>query len=302
MAERHVAFRRAPAKINLGLSVFPPVSQPPQRRGWHPIEGLFAALDFADDVTIRPAAEPSLHVRWAEDAPLPTPVDWPTHRDLAWCARQSLESATRRELPCRIDVAKRIGPGAGLGGGSSDAAAVLLALDELFALGLGTRRLAEIGQTLGSDVGFFIDDEHPPRPAIVSGFGDRIERLGRLHGGVLLLLPPVRSHTPEVYRAFDRLGAPQSGFDPAAARSAAAAGSPRGLSLDNALGEAALGESEALREFYLEVSVAASQPPAITGSGSAMYYLDFELQGVDVDALIAVAQGAGGAAVRTRLV
>jgi 4-diphosphocytidyl-2-C-methyl-D-erythritol kinase len=102
-----------------------------------------------------------------------------------------------------LRVIKHIPPGAGLGGGSSDAGAVLRALDELFPGALDRIGLSKIALALGADVPFFLD----PRPAIVRGIGERIEPI---HGvpavAVLLANPGVPLATADVYAAYDAIG------------------------------------------------------------------------------------------------
>ncbi len=197
---------RAPAKINLVLLVDPPLPAGHPKAGFHEIASWFCCLDLCDDVLLTRVgsgqfAHPS--VRWAPDAPAPTPIDWPIEKDLAVRAHRALETALGRVLPARVDVIKRIPVGGGLGGGSSDAAATLTGLDRLFNLGLGTARLREIGMTLGSDVGFFVDQHAPARPALVGGLGQVEERLPVVQSDVLLAIPDFGCPTGAVYRAFD---------------------------------------------------------------------------------------------------
>ena len=98
----------------------------------------------------------------------------------------------------RIHLAKRIPHGAGLGGGSSDAAAVLRGLDELYSGALGRERLVKLGAELGADVAFFV--LHTPR-ALAWGRGDRLQPLPALpRRPVLLALPPDPIGTPWAYR------------------------------------------------------------------------------------------------------
>lgn len=198
--------RRAYAKINLLLSVGPPRPDGDARAGWHEIASWMHAIDLADEVTIEPLAdggESTLHVEWATDALRPTPIDWPASKDLAQRAHDALEAHAGRPLPARLHVRKRIPTGSGLGGGSSDAAATLLAGNEAFGLGLDLAALRAIGSTLGSDVAFFLDDADPPRPALVTGFGEGVERVSRSAAEVILVVPPFACATPEVYKAYD---------------------------------------------------------------------------------------------------
>ena len=102
----------------------------------------------------------------------------------------------------RIELHKRIPAAAGLGGGSSDAAAVLYALDRLLALDLSTFDLAALGADLGSDVPFCVHGG----AATMRGRGDVIERVTRPEFHVVVAVPPFALATPRVYRAWDALG------------------------------------------------------------------------------------------------
>ena len=102
-------------------------------------------------------------------------------------AHRALEVRLGRVLPCHLEVRKRIPVGGGLGGGSSDAAAALLALRQAFGLELSDAELAAVGATIGSDVAFFIDEAH--RPGVVTGFGGEVERTPRVSGTLTLVIP-----------------------------------------------------------------------------------------------------------------
>lgn len=196
---------RACAKVNLILSVAPPEIGG-QRAGWHRIASWMSAIDLHDDVILSRLADGEnarAGVSWADDAPRPTPIDWPIAADLAVRAHWLLEERCGERLPCEIVVRKRIPVGGGLGGGSSDAAAAMMGINQLFALGLSTEQLRELSTALGSDVAFFIDDDETPRPAIVEGFGDHLQRRPRVAGDVTLLIPPFGCSTRDVYQRFD---------------------------------------------------------------------------------------------------
>lgn len=195
----------APAKLNLMLSVGAPI--PP--RGYHPICSWFVPIDLHDSMTLTrlPDGSPSEHeIAWAADAPRASPIDWPLDRDLAVRAHRMLETHVGRPLPLHMRLLKRVPVGGGLGGGSSDAAAMLRGVNELFRLGLPARQLATLGSQLGSDVAFFLDDlpvDAAPRPAIVAGFGEIIDRVPVVPAELLLVAPAFGCNTAAVYRAFD---------------------------------------------------------------------------------------------------
>jgi len=230
---------RAHAKLNLCLAVSPPEPPGSPRAGWHRIASWFAAIDLHDDLTFERADTTTYERAWAPDAPRPTPIDWPEEADLACRAHRLLESIAGRPLPVRMRLRKRIPTGGGLGGGSSDAAAVLRAVTRLYELPLTRSDLRLHSRRLGSDVEYFIaapaagvwgvwdvavasvppgasgasgahagviDLTTPPAPALVTGFGDSIARAGRPTGPVTLILPEFGCATPAVYRAFDGLG------------------------------------------------------------------------------------------------
>lgn len=198
----------AHAKVNLLLSVGGPEPAGAARAGWHRILSWFACIDLADEVHVErlaPGATSTYGVVWSADAPRVEVVDWPLEKDLSVRAHKALEAHISRPLPAAIRVTKLIPTGAGLGGGSSDAAAVLRALRELFALDVSMDELREVGAALGSDVPFFLDDGAPAASAVVSGFGEGVERVGIVRGEVILVIPPFKCATPAVYAAFDAL-------------------------------------------------------------------------------------------------
>jgi 4-diphosphocytidyl-2-C-methyl-D-erythritol kinase len=128
----------------------------------------------------------------------------PERENLAWRALDALEAEAGRPLPLAVTIDKRIPARAGLGGGSSDAAAVLRAADALYGLGLGAGRLEAVAARVGADVPFFVRGG----AQWAEGRGERL-RPTRAPAAVLLLarhgegLP-----TPAVYRAFDRMAPP----------------------------------------------------------------------------------------------
>ncbi len=151
----------APAKINLFLSVCGR-----RQDGYHILDTLMAKLHLADTLSIGILDRPGIELACA-GASIPD-----GEGNIAWRAAAALLAATgRQDIGVRIRIDKRIPVAAGLGGGSSDAAAVLLGLDHLLELGLGSRRLAELALDLGADVPFFV---HPWPVARAGGIGERL--------------------------------------------------------------------------------------------------------------------------------
>ncbi len=276
----------ARAKINLALAVSPPISEEGPRKGWHAIASWMAPIGLADTLAIRAAApgEASAHeIRWADDAPRATPIDWPIEKDLAVRAHRLLEREAGRALRLRLTLEKRTPVGGGLGGGSSDAAAALSAINRALDLGFSADRLAALSRELGSDVAFFLDGggENGVRPALVEGFGDRIARTPRVAGDVVLILPPFGCATPAVYKAFDSIPdetltrqSGQAGFNrraEAAAALARAAMIDAGTPLFNDLAPAAELVAPGLAEIRAEAARATETPVHVTGSGSTCF-------------------------------
>lgn len=146
----------APAKVNLFLHVT-------GRRadGYHTLESLFTLVDMADTITLRRRS----------DGAITRFIDVPgiaADADLAVRAARALQAQVHTPLGVDLEVTKRIPQGAGLGGGSSDAASVLLALNRLWGLQMSRSRLVDIALTLGADVPFFIGGT----AAVARGIGE----------------------------------------------------------------------------------------------------------------------------------
>jgi len=185
----------APAKINLGLRV---LCRRPD--GYHELESLFVPLDLADtlEVALREAERPEVALRVSPET---AAVPGGPQNLAARAARAFLEAAGLR---CRVDIAlaKATPAAAGLGGGSSDAGAVLQALFRHFPDALDAGALRGVALALGADVPFFLD----PKPCWVRGVGEQLAPVAGLPALSLLLVNPGSAlPTAEVYRAFDAL-------------------------------------------------------------------------------------------------
>ena len=162
------------AKINLGLNI---VERRPD--GYHNIETVFFPIPLTDVLEIVPAQETSLTCYG-------NPVDCPPEKNLVMRAYRLLQQ--HYDLPpVAIHLYKHIPDGAGLGGGSSDAAHVLLMLNQMFELGVSKVDLAAMAVTLGADCAFFIYN----RPMLATGIGDVLSPIDvDLKGKSLLLVKP----------------------------------------------------------------------------------------------------------------
>jgi 4-diphosphocytidyl-2-C-methyl-D-erythritol kinase len=256
----------APAKLNLALSV-----GAPRPDGLHPLSSWMVTLGWGDSIYLRrrdPGSSSLFANVWAADAPHTPDLDWPLRSDLSWKAHAAIERAVGRQLPVRVRVEKRIPVGGGLGGGSSNAAAVLRGLDELFDLRLGSDQLRSIAAGLGSDVAFLVEGGS----AIVSGVGERVDALPdvpQVH--VVLCFPEAHCPTPTVYRLFDALR-PDAG-DPEHARVLGLAARDRLRAHEpfNDLAAPARESSEAVRRAMDEIAEVTQLPVHVCGSGSSLF-------------------------------
>lgn len=178
--------RLAPAKLNLFLEVLGKRGD-----GYHEIESLMACVDLHDRLTFEEESSGRI-VLDCDAADVPSDAS-----NLAVLAAERLRAESGTTRGVRIGLKKSIPPRAGLGGGSSDAATALLALDRLWNLQIPLARLRELAGEIGSDVAFFLD----PPAAICRGRGELTTALkppSPLY--FVLVCPPVGVSTAEVYR------------------------------------------------------------------------------------------------------
>lgn len=259
---------RTPAKVNLALSVGPPEPAGTPDAGMHPIASWFAAIDLFDDITLAPADETKLHRAWADDAPSRAPLAWLPSDDLAVRALGMLSRHAGRELTAEITITKRIPVGGGLGGGSSDAAACLVAANKLFGLGLENHDLVELARRLGSDIPYFLDETPLPRPALVTHFGERIRRVELEPTELLLIVPNFGCHTGDVYREYDQ--SPLT-LDLARVAEMAERGRVVAGELFNDLALAAQRSQPELQTLLGRLGRITSEPIHVSGSGSSLF-------------------------------
>ncbi|MBS0347237.1 MAG: 4-(cytidine 5'-diphospho)-2-C-methyl-D-erythritol kinase [Proteobacteria bacterium] len=173
----------APAKINLFLHI---VGRRPD--GYHLLQTAFRMLDWGDEITLCRRDDGAI-VR-TTDIP-----GVPPESDLVVRAARALQAATGSTFGAEIGVSKQIPMGGGLGGGSSDAASVLIALNRIWGCGLSRQRLQEIGLKLGADVPFFIFGE----TAFAEGVGEELRPLSVPPAWYVMVAPSVFVPTSEIF-------------------------------------------------------------------------------------------------------
>lgn len=181
----------APAKVNLLLSV-----GPRRQDGYHDVVTVLQAITLRDQLSVSPAPDITVHCSDARIGGGPG--------NLAWRAADALRRASAVRRGAAIRILKAIPAEAGLGGGSADAAAVLVACNQLWELHWTPERLATVAAALGADVPFFLVGG----TALGEGRGDRITRLDPLPPLPLVVARPTDgSSTAAAYAALDALGA-----------------------------------------------------------------------------------------------
>jgi 4-diphosphocytidyl-2-C-methyl-D-erythritol kinase len=225
---------------------------------------VFHALSLADEISIESA--PGLSVGCDEE------LGVPEGENLAFRAAIAMGDAFARRPEVRISLSKRIPHGAGLGGGSSDAAAVIVGLAYLWGIEPGDSRCKAVAASLGADVPFFLTGG----AALMSGRGDELVRsLPALEGApAVLVRPPDPVPTAEAYRAFDASPVPPG--DPSLVIAALEAGDDAALAsvLENNMERASFSVVPAVAEAVAWTKQSVGVRGAIVcGSGSAVFAL-----------------------------
>ncbi|GGB31916.1 4-diphosphocytidyl-2-C-methyl-D-erythritol kinase [Oceanisphaera marina] len=173
----------APAKLNLFLSIT-------GRRddGYHSLQTLFQFVDYGDSLSFAPAADGELLLT-------PALAGVPCEQNLIIKAARLLQSKTGSNQGAHIHLTKRLPMGGGLGGGSSDAATTLVALNRLWKLGLSTDQLAELGIALGADVPVFVRGQ----AAFAEGVGDIFTPASPAEPWYLVLCPALEVATAAIF-------------------------------------------------------------------------------------------------------
>jgi len=269
---------RVPAKVNLQLAV-----GPREADGYHNLVSVFQAISIYDDVTISKTAPGSgITIAITGDHTHGVPAD---STNLAVKAAQLIADEYDFAADIHIEVSKSIPVAGGMAGGSADAAAVIVGLNELFDLEMSREEMLEFGSQLGSDVPFMITGG----TAIGQGRGDQLTAaLSRGTYHWVLALSTVGLSTPAVYQECDRL---RAGLDIAAPQTSDAlmqsllTADPKavGLALQNDLQSAACSLRPALT-LVLDVGEEYGALGAIvSGSGPTVAFLvGDEEQGLDL--------------------
>ena len=251
--------REAPAKVNLFLRVLAR-----EQDGHHSIETLFCRLALADTVTVerRPGRGVTLEVDG--------PDLGPPEQNLAVRAAAAVLGATGDRFAVHLTLTKRIPVQAGLGGGSSDAAGTLDAVNQLAGNAVPRHELFHFAARIGADVPFFLSGAPL---ALAWGRGERIVRLAPLPSApVLLLVPPVGVPTAEAYRWMDQA---KAGTGPRGALALELDSLSRWSDVARMAGNdfesAVFGREQTIRDAFEAVARTNPQLCRMSGSGSTIF-------------------------------
>ncbi|HEY3996291.1 MAG TPA: 4-(cytidine 5'-diphospho)-2-C-methyl-D-erythritol kinase, partial [Mycobacterium sp.] len=256
---------RAPGKINLYLAV-----GDLQDNGYHDLTTVFHAVSLVDEVTVRNADVLSLEItgEGADQLPL-------DERNLAWRAAELMAEHVGRSPDVSIAIDKSIPVAGGMGGGSADAAAVLVAINSLWELGVPRRDLHMLAAKLGSDVPFALHGG----TALGTGRGEELATvLARNTFHWVLAFAKGGLSTPEVFRELDRLrevGDPPRLDEAGPVLAALAAGDPEQLAplLGNEMQAAAVSLNPGLRRALRAGVEAGALAAIVSGSGPTCAFL-----------------------------
>ncbi|MBU1726507.1 MAG: 4-(cytidine 5'-diphospho)-2-C-methyl-D-erythritol kinase [Candidatus Omnitrophica bacterium] len=180
------------AKLNLYLKVLKL-----RKDKYHSLKSLFERIDLADRIIIRSTPDKRIRII-CKDAAVPQ-----DSANLCYKSAKLLQDVFGITKGADITIEKNIPVGAGLGGGSSNAATVLLGLNKIWKLNISREKLAKLGAKVGSDVPFFI---YASPFALVTGRGERIKPLKLLNKGTLwhiIIVPKLHVSTPLIYKKWD---------------------------------------------------------------------------------------------------
>ena len=245
------------AKLNLSLEILGKRDD-----GYHEVRTVMQTVDLCDEIEVLPAP----HLSVTCDAP-----DLEGESNLAWQAAQVLARHCGRLPLASVSIRKHIPVGMGLGGGSSDAAAVLQALNRLWELELPLSELAEIGENLGSDVPFFLWGG----AAVASGRGEIIEPLPAKAGAPVTLVCPNTTLGAKTSRLYSRLMPyhySDGGVTLRLVQDMIGGYYGDGL-FTNAFESVAFSEFDSLTEVFNTVESACGRRPHLTGSGPGLFLL-----------------------------
>lgn len=258
---------KAYAKINLGLKIL----SKDENDGYHIVDMVTLPIELHDRIEIELLPPNYDTIITCDDKSLPT-----DESNLVFKALKVLNERIPIKQKMRIHIHKTIPVYAGLGGGSSDAAAVLVGLNKLLKLKLSTAELCEIGMKIGSDIPFSIRNT----PMRVQGKGNILTPVKMKKSYNILILSPKKGlSTKEVYTKYDEVGAsPSSNIEGLIEALATDNEKLMHESLGNQLEKAAIEIYPELVQIKQSMENEGLKPSMMTGSGSTLFYISNNLK------------------------
>jgi len=250
------------SKINLSLRVFKP-----RKDGYHPLCSVFQAISLYDEITIEHEPDSELKfILTTTDSSIP--ID---EKNVITKVFLKLKSQLYGTL--RVHLIKNLPHGAGLGGGSSNAAGFIAALNQIFNLNFSENQARKIAVSIGADVAFFLGGS----PALIRGIGDRITPLKQSRFTEFVLINPwIFSSTKTVYGAFDQT--PSAQMSPIK--------TPKALLIDhigtNDLKPVVFDLFPKMNEIEAQINQVTGSDVYMSGSGSTLFLAFEESQAADI--------------------
>jgi len=177
---------KSPAKINLHLKILGKLSN-----GYHELDTSFQLIDLSDDLVFSDCSD---HISVSCDG-----ASIAQENNIIFKAAKAMQSIVNNERGISINVKKNIPIGAGLGGGSSNAATTILALNKIWNMNLDEKEMVDIGRTMGADVPFFIKGKN----AFAGGIGDIFDPRDSISEKVVIIDPMIFNSSKEMFDEYD---------------------------------------------------------------------------------------------------
>lgn len=244
---------KAPAKVNFRLDV---VKKRPD--GYHELRMIMQRIDLCDEIEISLCQQPGISLS-CDHAFIPQ-----DKRNIVWKAAEKILELSAKDVGISIKLKKNIPVAAGLGGGSSDAAATLMGLNELLGTGLTDEELMAVGLGLGADVPFFIFK----KPALAEGVGEKLSPLEQIPKLWLILVNPgIHVSTSWAYRNLNLTSEKVTAKIPILYKSSADVASI----LSNDLEAVTLNKYPVIGKIKEELTAAGADGTLMSGSGSTVF-------------------------------
>lgn len=243
---------KAPAKVNYRLDVL-------RRRpdGYHDLRMIMQRIDLCDDIRVSLSDTPGVRVSCGKDGVPDGPGN------IAWRAAEALLKLSGQSVGIDIVIAKKIPVAAGLGGGSSDCATVLMAVNELLGLHLSDDQLMEVGVKLGADVPFFIFK----KTALAEGIGERLTAVDAAPAWIVIVNPNLAVSTAWVYQNLQLTGGKNDAIIPRFYGNVAEICAI----LDNDLEKVTIGKFPVIDQIKKRLIEAGAAGSLMSGSGSTVF-------------------------------